>query len=150
MLRLIEKSFPENFFLWMKPFYVLYGFVPPKNGLLRYAYIIFATAFFGLLSLELISLWSTIILEYDKRGFENMSLQITSSLFSTIFQFRIFMWLANKNKMDEIVKIICRPTFSFECFNIYKLNRKEVDRMDGTENYRYMYCKKNFCNFNNR
>lgn len=133
ILGIIKKITPDDFFIWMKPFYMLHGFLPPKQGIFRYIYITFATTYFGLLAVELVSQWFSIFKEFSKSGLEHIPLQITISVFTTIFHFRILMWLLNNNKMSQIVEIISRKSFHFECFGISSVRSVNVYRTEKVE-----------------
>lgn len=141
----IENIVPDDFFVWMKPFYMLHGFLPPKKRMMRYIYITIRTTYFILFVIELVSQWWSISIEFRKTGLEHISLQINLVMFITIFQFRIFMWLLNIDEMLKIVEIISRKSFNFECFsitsvgswNLYK-NKKNDDIENVLDYYKHL------------
>lgn len=147
ILRKTENFIPDDFFIWMKPFYMLHGFLPPKEGIVRYIiYIIFRTIYFSTLALELVSQWFSIFIEYKKTGLEHITLQITVSMFSTIFHFRILMWLLNIDKWSQIVAIISRKSFNFKCFSLVSVqystnvhsNKSNDEVRNVLERYKYL------------
>lgn len=123
---LIKQIIPDDFFVWMRKFHALNGFLPPKKGAFRYIYIFVATTYFSLLSLGVLSECLAILIYYDKKDFEHLMFQISLALFHAILNFRIIMWLVLQNKMFELVDVIGRHSFNFQCFSLSRLNGGEV------------------------
>lgn len=123
----VEKFTPDNFFIWMRKFYMFNGFLPPKNRIFRHVYIVFATAYFSLLVLELISQWLVIFINFDQQDLCRIMIHISLSIFSSIIDFRIAAWLILKHKMGLLIDIVTRPSFNFECFRISRIYLRKIN-----------------------
>lgn len=141
---IIRKITPDDFFVWMQTFYRLCGLLPPKSGFFRYMYISLATSYFSLLVLSLFSQWYVISTQLNEKGLERMILQITWTMFSNIFHFRIIMWMVNYREMSHLVHLITRSSFNFECFSISRvksdvvyrnIRQKEIESQDVPKYY---------------
>lgn len=130
MFAYMRKFAPENFYAWMGLFFKMLGLQPPKDKKKKFLYLLVATSHISMSTFLATGLEWTKLFHDFKEDFKVSMLTLSLCTLHSVFIFRIICWFFTSERLAGVAEIVQRGSFEFDCFGIYMIKYKHLDKVD--------------------